>query len=69
MIWHVISQMERDPILSRLSGTTEGELSREFYFELVGWAALPLVGAVSSQFPAVGHFLTSWVEPLLEAIK
>ena len=69
VIWQAMSQMERDPILSRLSGSTEGELSREFYVKLIGYGALPLLTVLSSQFPAIGHFLTSWVEPSLEAFK
>lgn len=69
VIWRVMSQMERDPILSRLSGSTEGELSREFYVKFVGYGALPLISVLSSQFPSIGHFLSSWVEPSLEAFK
>jgi len=69
VIWQVMSQMERDPILSRLSGTTEGELSRNFYLKIFGYSALPIVSLLSSQFPAIAHFLTSWVEPSLEAFK
>jgi hypothetical protein len=69
VIWQVMSQMERDPVLSRLSGSTEGELSREFYVKLIGYGALPLVSVLSSQFPSIGHFLSSWVEPSLEAFK
>lgn len=69
LVWRVMSQMERDPVLSRLSGSTEGELSREFYFKLIGYGALPLVSVLSSQFPSIGHFLSSWVEPSLEAFK
>ncbi|MGC2660984.1 MAG: hypothetical protein WA324_23770 [Bryobacteraceae bacterium] len=69
VIWRVMSQMERDPILSRLSGTKEGELNREFYVKIIGYGALPIVTLLGSQFPAIGHFLTSWVEPSLEAFK
>ena len=69
VIWQVMAQMERDPILSRLSGTAEGVLSREFYVKFIGYAALPIVSLLSSQFPAIGHFLSSWVEPSLEAFK
>ena len=67
--WRVMSQMERDPILSRLSGTSEGELNRQFYIKLVGYGALPVLSLLSSQFPAIGGFLSSWVQPSLEALK
>jgi len=69
VVWRVMSQMERDPVLSRLSGSAEGELSREFYLKVIGYGALPLVSVVSSQFPSIGHFLSSWVEPSLQAFK
>ena len=67
--WRVMSQMERNPILSRLSGTKEGELNREFYLKLVGYATIPVLSIVSSQFPAISGFLSSWVQPSLEALK
>lgn len=43
--WKCMSQMERDPILSRLAGTTAGELNKEFYFKFSGVWDSPGVGA------------------------
>lgn len=69
VLWTVLAQMERDPILSQLSGTAEGELNRTFYFKLIGYGAVPVLGLLSSQFPYIGSFLSSWLEPSLEALR
>jgi hypothetical protein len=67
--WKCMSQMERDPILSRLAGTAAGELNKEFYFKLMAYGALPILGLLASQFPSISNFLFSWVQPTLEAFR
>jgi hypothetical protein len=67
--WKCMSQMERDPILSRLAGTAAGELNKDFYFKLMGYGALPVLGLLASQFPSISNFLFSWVQPTLEAFR
>jgi hypothetical protein len=69
VVWKCMSQMERDPILSRLAGTTAGELNREFYFKLVGYGTLPVLGLLASQFPSISNFVFSWIQPTLEAFR
>lgn len=69
VLWKSLAGVERDPILSRIEGTKAGELNAEFYFKLVGYGALPLVGLLASQFPAMANFLFSWIEPTLEALR
>ncbi len=69
LVWKIMSQMERDPILSRLSGTSAGELNKEFYLKLIGYGALPALSIITSQFPSIGTFLSSWVQPSLENLK
>jgi hypothetical protein len=61
--------MERDPILSRISGTVPGELNKDFYLKFVAYGALPALGMLASQFPAISNFLSSWAQPALEALK
>jgi len=62
------AQMDRDSILSRLSGTESGKLDRDFYLRVVSYGALPLLALLASQFPSFGRFLFSWVEPGLNAL-
>jgi hypothetical protein len=67
--WRCLAGMERNAILSRLAGTEEGELNKGFYLKLLSYGALPVIGLLASQFPAISKFLFSWVEPALEAFK
>jgi len=62
-------EMERDPILSRIAGTKPGELSATFYLKLARYGALPVLGLLAWQFPWISNFLSSWIEPALEALK
>jgi len=62
-------QIERDPILSRIAGTKPGELSATFYLRLIRYGALPVLGLLAAQFPAISNFLFSWMQPALEALK
>lgn len=64
----VFAQMDRDAILSRLADTEPGKLDKEFYLRLVSYGALPLLTLLASQFPAIGRFLFSWVQPAVEAL-
>ncbi len=68
VLWRCLAGIERDPILSRIEGTKAGELNAEFYLKLAGYGALPIVGLLASQFPAIANFLFSWIEPTLEAL-
>lgn len=62
------AQMDKDAILSRLSDTQPGKLDSAFYTRLVAYGALPLLTVVASQFPSIGRFLFSWIQPAIEAL-
>jgi hypothetical protein len=62
------AQMDKDAILSRLADTQPGKLDSAFYTRLVSYGALPLLTVMASQFPAIGRFLFSWVQPAIEAL-
>ena len=62
-----LTRMERDPILSRISGTTPGKLDTESYVKLIGYGALPVLSLLASQFPSISNFLYSWIAPTLQA--
>ncbi|MFL6353076.1 MAG: hypothetical protein ACJ74Z_14680 [Bryobacteraceae bacterium] len=67
-VLRVFAQMERDPILSRLSGTTGGELGKDFYLRALTYGALPVLTVLSTQFPAISRFLAAWIQPASTAI-
>jgi hypothetical protein len=66
----ILFRMNREPILSRLAGTTAGEVNWDTHFitNIAIFGALPLLTLVGSQFPAARSFLFSWVAPILRAV-
>jgi hypothetical protein len=65
----VMSQMHRDPILSRITNTTPGELGWNFWVRMASFVALPLFTLLASQFPQIGGFLFFWAQPALNTFK
>jgi hypothetical protein len=65
----VLASSERDPVLSRLNGTAPGKIGKDFYMNLLSYGALPVLTVLAAQFPAIGSFLFSWVQPLLQALR
>ncbi len=53
----VFAQIHRDPTLSSMTGTTPGDLGRDFWVRIAGFAALPLFSFFASQFPSVNKFI------------
>jgi hypothetical protein len=68
-IGFVYAQMHRDPILSRLTSTTSGELGLDFWLKLASAGAIPVFSLLAVQFPEINRFLFSWLEPALQAVK
>ena len=65
----VFAQMERNPILSRISRTTPGELNAEFWLQLVSLGGLPLLGVLAHLFPSLSQFLFQWIAPGVQAAR
>jgi hypothetical protein len=66
---YVFVEMDQNELLSILDGTTPGKtnyLDALLRFATVG--GIPLIAVVASQFPAVEHFLLSWVKPTVESL-
>ena len=68
-IVYAFAGMDKDAILSRVSQTEAGKLDREFFLRVTSFGALPLLTVLASQFPSIGRFLFSWVQPGLEALR
>jgi hypothetical protein len=69
LIVFVWAQMHRDSTLSRVTNTAPGELGTDFWFKIVGFGAVPLLGLISYLFPGLTDFVFSWLEPGLAAIR
>jgi hypothetical protein len=65
----VYAQMHRDPTLSRITDTKPGELGGDFWMRMLSVTGLPLASLLAGEFPAVGNFLFSWIEPVLKVFR
>jgi hypothetical protein len=65
----MLAAAERDEVLSRLNGTKAGKIGKDFYMNLVSYGALPVLTVLAAQFPTIGSFLFSWVQPVLQALR
>ncbi len=65
----VYAGMERDEILSYITGGAPGELSGEFWVKIFGFGAGPLVGLLAAQFPSLTQGIFSWLQPGIAGIK
>ena len=67
IVW---AQIDRDGLLSRITDTPPGSIETgPFVLRLVAFGGLPLLTVIATQFPSVSHFLFSWVQPTLEALR
>ncbi|HEX6904574.1 MAG TPA: hypothetical protein VF789_33000 [Thermoanaerobaculia bacterium] len=65
-LW-IFLQMDRNPTLSRIGGTTAGQvtLDRTLVANVFIYGAVPALGVIATQFPEVGQVLGQIVDPLL----
>jgi len=68
VIW-VYAQMHRDATLSYITNTRPGELGGKFWIQLVTFGAGPLLGLLTTLFPSITDFLSSWILPSAQALK
>jgi hypothetical protein len=69
MVVGVLVQLHRDPILSRVTGTSGNALDLHFYLRIVAFGTVPLLTLLATHYPAIGRYLVSFVQPSLEALK
>jgi hypothetical protein len=68
-VFAAFAEMDRDPLLSRLSATKPNQLSWNILYRMLSFGALPFLTLLASQVPEVGNFLLSWLQPALQAAK
>jgi hypothetical protein len=64
----VFRQLHADPLMARMSGAQAGEFDWGFWGKIASAAALPVLSLLASYTPALGGFLSSWLQPALEAV-
>lgn len=69
-ILYVMTQANRDEVLSRISGTPPGQITWDSSFILNGLlvSVVPMLVLISAEFPEVRDALFSWLGPLMKAI-
>lgn len=67
----VLIEMNRDNVLSVMSGTTPGSISLDASFarSLILHVAVPALGLAATFFPSLGAVVGDWVSPLLQLFK
>jgi hypothetical protein len=68
-LW-IFLQMDRNPTLSRIGGTTPGQVTfdRAFLTKLFTYAGIPALGLIATQFPAVGQVLGRMTSQILRVV-
>jgi hypothetical protein len=69
VITFVLVKMEKNPVLSWLTGTPPGKLDLAFLVRIGTLGAMPLLTVASAQFPQLGRTLFSWVDPILQMLR
>ena len=65
----VFAQMHRDATLSHITNTPPGELGGKFWMQLVTFGVGPLLGLLTTLFPSITDFVSSWLQPGMQALK
>jgi hypothetical protein len=65
----VYAEMDRDEIMSYIANTKPGQLGAEFWIKLFGFLIGPVIGILTTQFPAIADSALRWLQPGLDAIK
>lgn len=65
----VYGQMFANPLLSRITNTTPGEVGLDFWIKLGTFVFVPLLSLLSVQFPEINSFLFSWLQPAMQSVK
>lgn len=65
----VYAQMHYDSVLSRITKTKPGQLDGDFWWRMLTVTGVPLASLLASEFPSIGDFLFSWIEPLTKALR
>jgi hypothetical protein len=65
----VYAGMNRDATLSHITNTRPGELGGQFWLQLFTFGIGPLLGLLTTLFPAITDFVTSWLQPSVQALR
>jgi hypothetical protein len=69
MIFIVFAGMHRDATLSHITNTEPGELDSRFWLHLITFGIGPLFGLLTTLFPSITDFATTWLQPTTQMLK
>lgn len=69
VVIYVYAGMERDETLSYITNTPPGHLSSEFYIKTATFLVGPVLGLLTTQFPAISDSILGWLQPGLDALR
>jgi hypothetical protein len=67
-VW-IFSQMYRDPVLSRITGTQANELGSDFYLRVISSGAIPVLTWLAYHFPSISNTILKYLQPGLSGMK
>jgi hypothetical protein len=61
-----VMTLERNHVLSRMSGTTPGAVdwSTTLVWRVLVYAGVPLLSLLALEFPEIGGTILKWIEPV-----
>jgi hypothetical protein len=65
----VLGGMERNTVLSQITGTNPGSLGGHYWLQLLSLGVLPLIGVLAHLYPDAATFLSSWVAPSVQSLR
>lgn len=65
----VLAQMHRDATLSYITHTQPGELGPQFWIHLITFGVGPLIGLLTTLFPSLTDFVSSWLQPNMQLLQ
>jgi hypothetical protein len=68
VVIYVYAAMERDETLSHITNTKPGHLSGEFWLRTAGFLAAPVIGVLTTQFPAISESILGFLQPGLVSL-
>ena len=69
VVIYVYASIDRDEIMSYITNSKPGHLGAEFWLKTAGFLAGPLIGILTTQFPAIADSVLKWMEPGFNALK
>jgi hypothetical protein len=69
IVTFVYAQMNRDTTLSHITNTSPGKLGSHFWVQLITFGVGPTLGLLTTLFPSITDFVSSWLQPSMQALK